>query len=600
MKKIILPVLLLSCTMYNAQESREVEEVVIQGKFLNTPYSKIVENIEIITKKEIENSPAKSIDELLQQFSGLDIRRRGANGVQSDISLRGGSYDQVLILINGVQMNDAQTGHNSLNIPVDLQSVERIEVIKGPAARRFGQNAYTGAINIITKTSSEEKVKISVEGGDYKTYALGLVSTFGTEKFQNLFQTSTNASEGYRYNTDYNIKNVFYQGKLLMNNGHLGIQAGFSEKKFGANGFYGRPTAKDQYEEVQASVVGIDYVQKFNRLGINSSLYWRRGQDMYLWIKHRPEVYRNMHIGNNIGGQLNLSYQSSLGTTGIGTELRNEQLTSNNLGERERFISQIFLEHNFSFFNDKLKITPGISWVKFSNFGNYFYPGLDIGYNFNHQHKIYGNIAKVHRTPTYTDLYYKGTEELGNENLTPENALSAEIGYAFQSKDFTFKTSVFGRDSNNTMDWVKNSEAELWQAHNIASTQVKGIEVEVQKSFPQIASTFNVSYTYLDNQRKNNPYKFSKYTAENLRHQFIAKMENRLFGNFYNQLTYRYHQRQASGQSYQLLDEKLSYRNNNFETYILINNLTNTEYTEAFGVPMPKRWFHIGMSYTIK
>lgn len=524
MKRIILSAMVLGSTFYTAQESREVEEVIIQGKFLNTPYKSVTENIEIIGRKQIENSPAQSIDELLQQFSGLDIRRRGANGVQSDISLRGGSYDQVLILINGVQMNDAQTGHNSLNIPVDLSSVERIEVIKGPAARRFGQNAYTGAINIITKTSAEEKAKIWAEGGDYKTYALGLASTFGTEKFQNLFQTSVNSSEGYRHNTDYRILNVFYQGKLAIRDGKIGIQAGFSEKEFGANGFYGTPTATEQYEEVQASVISVDYSQKFNRFGVNSSIYWRRGQDMYLWIKDRPAVYRNMHIGNNIGGQVNLSYQSSLGTTGIGTELRNEQLQSNNLGERERFITQVFFEHHFAFFEDKLKVTPGISWANFSNSGNYFYPGIDIGFSFNSQHKIYGNFAKVHRTPTFTDMYYKSRTELGNASLKPEKALSAEVGYAYNRENFTFKTSAFLRKSDNMIDWVKHTETELWNAQNIAETTLKGFEVEVRNHFPSISSTLDVSYTYLDNKMKNNAYNFSKYTAENLRHQFIAKM----------------------------------------------------------------------------
>ena len=152
MKKTFLTVLILAATVSFAQEdTKEVEEVLIQGKFLSTPYQKIVENIEVISKKEIENSPAQSIDELLQQFSGLDIRKRGANGVQSDISLRGGTFDQVLILVNGIPMNDAQTGHNVMNLPIDLSAIEKIEILKGPAARRFGNNAYAGAINIITK-----------------------------------------------------------------------------------------------------------------------------------------------------------------------------------------------------------------------------------------------------------------------------------------------------------------------------------------------------------------------------------------------------------------------------------------------------------------
>ena len=263
MNKYIFSLMLLS-GLVAAQETKNVGEVVIQGKFLNTPYQKIVENIEVITKKDIENAPAQSIADLLQQFSGLDIRRRGTNGSQADISLRGGTYEQVLLLINGIPMNDTQTGHNSLTIPVDLSAVERIEVIKGPAGRRFGQNAYAGAINIITKTSSENKVKLSLEAGDFNTYSFGVNSTFGNDKIQNLLQANYLKSDGYRYNTDVSNKNVFYQGKLPIQNGNVNLQAGFIEKKFGANGFYGQNP--EQYEEVQASIVSMGYQQAFNNL----------------------------------------------------------------------------------------------------------------------------------------------------------------------------------------------------------------------------------------------------------------------------------------------------------------------------------------------
>jgi len=141
-------------------QEKQIDEVLIQGKFFETPYQKVNENIVVIQHKEIEQSPAKSIDELLQQYTGVDIRKRGGNGVLSDISIRGGSYDQVLILVNGIRMNDSQTGHNSFNIPIDLSNVEQIEIVKGPAARRFGNNAYAGVINIITKTHKEKTVNL--------------------------------------------------------------------------------------------------------------------------------------------------------------------------------------------------------------------------------------------------------------------------------------------------------------------------------------------------------------------------------------------------------------------------------------------------------
>ncbi|WP_449387419.1 TonB-dependent receptor plug domain-containing protein [Chryseobacterium lineare] len=582
-----------------AQEnSTDIETIEIQGKLFSTPYKSANQNITVITREEIINSPAKSIDEVLQQVTGMDIRRRGANGVQSDIGFRGSSFEQVLLLLNGIRMNDSQTGHNSMNLPVDLDNVERIEIIKGPAARRFGQNAYAGVINIITKINPGKRVKISAEAGDYETYGLGLNAQLGNEKFSNSLQVNSSSSQGYMYNTDYEIRNIFYQNKLNIKNGDIRLQAGFSEKKFGANGFYSSPKAVDQYEEVQASIISLAHQQTFGKLKLSSNVYWRRGQDMYLYNREKPEIYRNMHIGNNVGGEVNSNYEWGLGTTGVGVELRKEFLASNNLGERNRFVSQVFFEHHFSLLDKRLNISPGISWANYSKEGNFFYPGLDVGYNFNSNNKIYGNIAKVHRIPTFTDLYYVSKTEQGNPNLLPENAVYAEIGYQFQTKNILAKVSGFLRDSDNAIDWTKiKTDDNVWYAQNIGATNVKGIEAELNHRLTGWLK-YTVGYTYLDNKLKNPADFVARYVLDNLKHQFISKLETKFLKNFTNEIIYRYNERLNNG-SYNLLDDKLSFVNNDFSIYILINNLTNTSYTETFGVQMPQRWFHIGLSYNI-
>ncbi|MBB4805412.1 iron complex outermembrane receptor protein [Chryseobacterium defluvii] len=599
LKKIGSIVFLGFLFFINAQEkTTDIETIEIQGKFISTPYKSANQNISVITKEEIAHSPAKSIDEILQQIPGMDIRRRGANGVQSDVGFRGSSFEQVLLLLNGIRMNDSQTGHNSLNLPLDLEDVERIEIIKGPAARRFGQNAYAGVINIITKTYPGKRVKISAEGGDYETYGYGFNAHLGNEKFSNSLQANSNTSQGYMHNTDYEIRNVFYQSKMNINNGNLSLQAGFSEKKFGANGFYSSPKATEQYEEVQASVVSLAHQQTFENLRLNSNIYWRRGQDMYLYNREKPEIYRNMHIGNNVGGEINSSYVWGLGTTGLGVELRKEFLASNNLGDRNRFVSQVFFEHHFSLLDNKLNISPGISWANYSKEGNFFYPGLDVGYNLTPAHKVYGNIATVHRVPTFTDLYYVSKTEQGNPDLIPENAVYAEAGYQFQNNRILAKISGFMRNSDNSIDWIKKSlEDPVWYAQNVGKIDTKGVEVELNHKVLKWLK-YSAGYTYLDNRLKASDNFVSRYVVDNLKHQFIGKLEIRFLKYFTNEFVYRYNERMNSG-SYNLLDQKVSFAKDNFTVYALINNITDTKYTETFGVQMPDRWFHIGVSYNI-
>lgn len=585
--------------MYAQQNEKSIEEVSVQGRFLNLPIKKVNENVTVITREQLNLSPSKSVEEVLAQFTGVDIRRRGGNGVQADITLRGSTFEQVLILVNGVRMSDSQTGHNSMNVPFDLSSVERIEIVKGPSARSFGQSAYAGVINIITKPAAQQGATVSASAGDFGTWSLGLGVDFGTEKFSNFIQVGSSASEGYRHNTDYKINNVFYQTRAQVGETKLNLQAGIQEKKFGANGFYATPAATEQYEETQASVVSVSAKRDFDQLNLNSNIYWRRGQDMYEYIRNKPQIYRNMHIGNNVGAEVNGTYRWAAGSTGLGADVRKEFLSSNNLGDRERFITQLLAEHHFSFLNDKLQVSPGISWANYSGGENYFYPGIDAGFEFNDNHKIFGNVAKVNRVPTFTDLYYTSKTEAGNPNLKPEHALSAELGYRFQRPNFLAKVSGFLRDSENSIDWVKANSTAIWKAENIGEIKTRGVEVEMEQKFNSFVRLVSVGYTFLDSEHQQPNQLMSRYQLENLKHQFVAKLENQFTSKISSQLVYRYNERISTG-NYQLLDARINFNYNPLNLYVLVNNLTNTKYTETFGVPMPSRWFHVGVSYRVK
>ena len=123
--------------------------------------------VSVIPREEIEYAPVTSIQELLEYVAGVDVRQRGAEGVQADISIRGGTFDQTLILLNGVNITDPQTGHHNLNLPVSINQIERIEILEGPAARVYGPNAFSGAINIVTRQPDKTSWKLAIEGGSF-------------------------------------------------------------------------------------------------------------------------------------------------------------------------------------------------------------------------------------------------------------------------------------------------------------------------------------------------------------------------------------------------------------------------------------------------
>ena len=191
-------------------------------------------------------------------------------------------------------------------------------------------------------------------------------------------------------------------------------------------------------------------------------------------------------------------------------------------------IHVLFPKVNFAMFSLNSIVTS--SWAHYAAEGNFFYPGLDVGYDFLDHHKIYGNIAKVNRIPTFTDLYYVSRTEAGNPLLKPEHALSAELGYRFQKSNFLGKISGFMRNSDDSIDWVKQNANDIWRAENIGQIYTKGIEVEISQNFGSVLKSYSVGYTFLDSKSSQPLNLISRYVMENLKHRYYFRCA--YFGKF--------------------------------------------------------------------
>ncbi|MEC8830013.1 MAG: TonB-dependent receptor plug domain-containing protein, partial [Bacteroidota bacterium] len=249
-----LILLIFLATQYGqGQAVQPLDSIVIKSSRIDLPFKENSRTLKIITSEIIEESPATNLAELLQQEAGIDIRRQGIYGMQSDLYIRGGGFDQTLLLVDGIKVEDPQTGHHTLNIALPLEIIKRIEIIKGPAARIFGQNAFTGAINIVTKSKESVKNNIGFQLGSFNQQHAA--ATLGTQlKSTDLIgHASVNSSEGYRYNTDFNNQNFFVKSSLKTKANPIDVMATFSERKFGGNQFY-TIDAKEQYEETQSSL----------------------------------------------------------------------------------------------------------------------------------------------------------------------------------------------------------------------------------------------------------------------------------------------------------------------------------------------------------
>ena len=603
--KLLMIAFLLPQMVLFSQEKKEIQRldtILIKSTRIDLPFKDNSRTINIITSKDIENSAATNVADLLQQVAGVDIRRRGTAGSQADLYIRGGGFDQTLLLIDGIKMDDSQTGHHTMNAALPIEVIERIEIIKGPAARIFGQNAFTGAINIVTKKKLSNTVAANMEKGSFGQLNSSITAGKEFDNASIIMHIGALTSDGYRDNSDYKNYNYFVKGVFNKKKQPIEVIATFFDKKFGAQNFY-TPTSWgfNEYEETQSGLLSASSTFKNQKFKITPRVYWKRGQDIFLLKREDPSFYRNLHITNKVGVEMNASYISDLGITGFGVDVSRVSISSNNLGDRNRIMANLFLEHRFKALNDKLDITPGVAVTYFSDFKFHAFPGLDLGLQLSENFKAYGNLGITYRIPTYTDLYYNDSSTSGNPNLKPEEAFAQEIGLKYNSERVTTSVAIFNRNATNLIDFVKQDvTATKFVATNFAKVNTKGFEWNADYHFKinEFNQTLSFAYNFLNDDILAQNKELSRYSLNTLKHQFITRFTSKLFKNIRQNIIYK-HAERTVGTSYNVWDASVIVDFDTVSFTVTANNIFDAEYIEAGFVPMPSSSLLFGMRFRL-
>lgn len=601
-KLLIIAFLLMQTTLFSQEkkETQVLDTILIKSTRIDLPFKENSRTINVITSEVIKNSAATNVADLLQQVAGVDIRRRGTAGSQADLYIRGGGFDQTLLLIDGIKMDDSQTGHHTMNAALPIEVIERIEIIKGPAARVFGQNAFTGAINIVTKKKLSNTLSANIETGSFGQ--LNGSVTVGKE-FENssiIAHVGVLTSDGYRTNSDYENKNYFLKGIFNKKKQPIEVIATFFDKKFGAQNFYTPDSwGFNEYEETQNSLLGASTTFRTEKFKITPRVYWKRGQDIFLLKRDDPSFYRNLHTTNKVGLETNASYTSNYGITGFGIDVSSVSINSNNLGDRNRTMANLFLEHRFKL-GDKVDVTPGVAVTYFSDFKFHAFPGLDLGIQLSDNLKAYGNLGITYRIPTYTDLYYNDSSTEGNPNLKPEEAFAQEIGLKYNSGRFTTSVAMFNRDATNLIDYIRqNTTDSKYIASNITKVNTKGFEVNADYRFKinEFNQTLSFGYNFLNDDILDQNKELSRYSLNTLKHQFITRFTSKLFKNVRQNIIYK-HAERVIGTSYNVWDASVIVDFNKFIFTVTANNIFDAAYIESGFVPMPSSSILFGLRYS--
>lgn len=621
-------------TIDKSPTEQELEEVIVTASSIETSANNASRLITVISSAEIQQTPAKSIQELLTYLTGVDVIQRGGHGIQTDISIRGGSFDQTAILLNGVNLSNPQTGHYSFDIPINLSDIHHIEIIHGPSSLVYGASAFSGGINIITKKSSKKEAFVRIEGGSHNSYQLEGKGSLASKDFINQVSIGYASSDGYIVNSDYEIINSLFQSQFKKGDyTKIDLQVGFNQKKYGASTFYS-PAYPNQYDETSSYLTSLKAETGNRNFKIKPLVYWNRHNDEFQLFRegtpNLPAWYKdhNYHQTDVVGGILNLQYTSKMGLTSFVNEVRNEAIKSSVLGKpmntpKDKFtksddrtnISHT-IEHKITF--NKVDVSAAILFNKNTSLddGYKLYPAVNTSYLLLDNLKAYASWNKATRMPTFTDLYYLSAVQEGNINLKPENSESFEFGLKFNNRIINAHLVGFWMKGSNIIDWVKESNDEKFIAQNWVEVDRKGIEASIQINMKRLnlstpINSIQVGYTRM-HQTKDDKNLISSY-ANHLRDKLTIALNHNIYKNVSANWNFRFQKRMGIFEKYEggnkslseytsfsTLDLKVNWKVNAFNIYASANNLYDTHYYDIGNVPQAGFWFSLGTSYSFQ
>lgn len=603
--------------------------------------------VRVITKEELSSYPAKTVNDLLKYTASLDIRQRGTMGVQTDLSMRGGTFDQVAVLLNGINISDPQTGHNALDLPVNVADIERIEVLEGGASRVYGTSSLVGAVNIVTKSNPKELVSGTLEFGSYGSFDARAGVNLSKNDFSSHLSADYSRSDGYsrskngKLNSDYNIFRTFYNGGYKTKQADYQWYAGLSSKGYGANTFYSA-SFDEQYEKTLKTFTAVQAETK-GFFHFKPSAYWNYGEDRFELVRGDESRFSfNYHKTNVFGLNIGNWFETSLGKTAFGAEMRVEEIRSNALGEslnkevpikgtdkKYKFgVSRTnilgYLEHKVSVggFNASAGVVAVKNTGDEGGFG--FYPGIDLSYSFMRYLKLYASYNSSFRMPTFTELYYSRKGYVADKYLKPEKMHTFSGGLRYTRPGINSVLTIYYHRGANTIDWLKDvtlGEDGLWMSVNHTMLNTFGQEFALDFDFHTLFENkdlffknLHLSYSHIDQDKKLPENMQSRYALEYLKHNFVASLNMKVYKKLFYNVSYRYSDRNGSYEvfengkttntltpykPYHLVDMKLFWSSRNYNIFVEANNVLNRRYFDYGNIPQPGLWLRAGITYNI-
>ncbi|MBN1294661.1 MAG: TonB-dependent receptor [Candidatus Latescibacteria bacterium] len=546
----------------------------------------------IFNKDDIDALQASNISELLQEIAAIGIVERGAPGSQADITIRGSSIEGVLVMVNGISIRDPQTGHFTMDIPVDLSDVERVEVLHGGGAPVYGSTASGGVVNIITGCDTNRaNGSFSIGSyGSHNTSAGTVIPIAGSAMSLDLHHGS---SDGYTSGTDNEISGANVTGSYQTGALTVDWNMGLLQKKFGAEGFYGDYPS---YEETLTLAGGLHAQHVLSPDSIIRIKAGARGHDDdFILVRDDPDLYRNTHYNRSVlySGEFIHSINNNYFAV-IGAESEFTGITSGALGNHSDRNNALY--SGFTAEKGRANLSVSLRYDSgFRNIDSFVY-GTGLMYALSARNHVKIRTEKSFRVPTYTELYYDSPANRGNPFLKPEYTKSVETGYEFTGDNISSGFTVFIRKAYNTIDWIRRYNETIWEAENHGEIITTGIEF---KTGFIVTGSLNIrmSAMLLDQDVKRQEGIESKYTLNPAAKIVSGTITGKLPYSLKYMINCRFEEK-IEGDTRAPLKISCSKKVSNYTISGQIRNVCNEQYEEIPGLKAPGRWFSLRLEYS--
>jgi iron complex outermembrane receptor protein len=553
-----------------------------------------------------------SVVDLLRTDPSLNLQARAGEGVQADLAIRGTTFEQSLVLVNGLRVDDPETGHLNLDIPVPLDAIARVDVLHGSGSTFYGSDAIGGAVNLLTGAPGAGFSVVARSGaGNYGSLEEHLRAAYSAEPFAEQVTGSRDTSDGFIADRNYSSNALASESWLKTRPGTTDVLLAASDRPYGANDFYG---PYNSWERTKAWLASMQ-----QQLGARTaaSFGYLRHSDLFVLLQGLPAVYENNHITTSYEGALRRADELGRNTTlAYGLEESGDSIHSFNFsgGVLSNALGVHARNQGAGYANLSLRslrrfsLSLGAREEVLSGGDSVFSPSAAAAFTLTKTLRLRGSAGHGFRLPTYTDLYYSDPATLGNPNLKPESSWSYEGGLDWKPAGgrVTLTAVGFRLNETNAIDYTKTlplplppAPAEQWQAVNVPTLDISGAEASVRM---RLNATQQLDLSYTAAHSGNLPANYlSEYAFNYAAQNAVFGWTGQFPGAWGKQLSAHTQVnvvQKTTQTAYPLWDVSLARSTGSIRPYLRLLNLSNTGYTEIVGVPMQGRTILGGMEWT--